>query len=168
MWIATKYSKLSIEKPKPFKFIIGYKEGKLCFPRRGVRFLLFALVRGWREEAENGGDDAVAWPLSSVSCGAVRKIKNSRCASQCGDVDGERRFDGTVRPVVVVLAETKEEYYLRANDDGRIREDDRPSRCGRCVMRPPGHRGRRREGEIWRAIPAQGRPQRGRACHRGS
>lgn len=52
----------------------------------------------------------VAWPSSSVSRGAVRKIKNSRCASQCGDVDGERRFDGAVRPVVVVLAETKEEY----------------------------------------------------------
>lgn len=149
-------------KTKTTQTIHKIQEGKLCFPRPRSSCSL------------SSGDGArklrtiVAWPSSSVSCGAVRKIKNSRCASQCGDVDGERRFDGTVRPVVVVLAETKEEYYLRANNDGRIREDDRPSRCGRCVMRPPGHRGRRREGKIWRAIPAQGRPQGGRACHRGS
>lgn len=110
----------------------------------------------------------MAWSSSLVPRGAVRKIKNSRFASQCGDVDGERRFDGTVRPVVVVLAETKEEYYLRADDDAdRIREDDRPSRCGRGVMRPPGHRGRGREDETGRAT-AQGWPQGGRACHRGS
>lgn len=114
-------------------------------------------------------DDAVdddAW-RGRRGHGAVGIIKNSRCASQCGDVDGERRFDGTVRPVVVVLAETKEEYYLRSNDAERIREDDRPSRCNRGVISPVGPRRRPSEDETRRAT-GQGWPQGIRACHRGS
>lgn len=125
-------------------------------------------ARGWREEAENGDETWRGRRRRRLLSGAVRKIKNSRCASQCGDVDGERRFDGTVRPVVVVLAETKEEYYLRVNDDAdRIRDDDRPSRCRRGVMHPAGHRRRRRQDETGRT-PVEGWPQGGRACHRGS
>ena len=121
-------------------------------------------ARGWREEAENGDDERGVAVVVGLLSGAVRKIKNSRCASQCGDVDGERRFDGTVRPVVVVLAETKEEY----NDDAdRIRDDHRPSRCRRGVMHRAGHRGRRRQDETGRAT-VQEWPKGVRACHRGS
>ena len=46
------------------------------------------------------------------------------CGSQCGDVDSERRFGGTVRPMVVVLAEKKAEYYDPRPYDA---DDDVPS-----------------------------------------
>lgn len=53
----------------------------------------------------------IVLPFPPCVTGTVRKIKNSRMyGSQCGDVDGERRFGGTVRPMVVVLAKKKAEY----------------------------------------------------------
>lgn len=64
------------------------------------------------------------------------------CGSQCGDVDSERRFGGTVRPMVVVLAEKKAEYYYPrpCDADDVPPEDNRPSERAGVDLGPSGSR----------------------------